>query len=76
MKNYISINDQKIELTDEQVEKLRGSFNLPLVKLADVPVGETFKVGNHEMIVLEHSGDTTAVILKDLLQVLSTSDPS
>ena len=67
MKNYISINDQKIELTDEQVEKLKGSFNLPCVKLADVPVGETFKVGNHEMIVLDHSGDTTAVILKDLL---------
>lgn len=67
MKNYISINDQRIELTDEQVEKLRDSFNLPCVKLADVPVGETFKVGNHEMVVLEHSGDTTAVILKDLL---------
>ena len=67
MKNYISINDQRIELTDEQVEKLRDSFNLPCVKLADVPVGETFKVGNHEMVALEHSGDTTAVILKDLL---------
>lgn len=67
MKNYISINDQIIALTDEQVEKLRNSFNLPCVKLADVPVGEIFKVGNHEMVVLEHSGDTAAVILKDLL---------
>ena len=67
MKNYISINDQIIALTDEQVEKLRYSFNMPCVKLADVPEGETFKVGNHEMVVLEHSGDTTAVILKDLL---------
>lgn len=67
MKNYISINDQKIELTDEQVEKLKGSFNLPCVKLVDVPVGETFKIGSREMVVLEHSGDTTAVILKDLL---------
>ena len=52
MKNYISINDQIIALTDEQVEKLRESFNLPCVKLADVPVGETFKIGNHEMVVL------------------------
>ena len=68
MKNYISINDQIIALTDEQVEKLRYSFNMPCVKLADVPVGETFKIGNHEMVVLEHSGDTTAVILKNLLQ--------
>lgn len=68
MKNYISINDQKIELTDEQVEKLKGSFNLPCVKLADVPVGETFKIGDHEFIVLEHTGDTSAVILKKLLK--------
>lgn len=67
MKNYISVNGQQIELTDEQVEKLKGSFQLPCVKLAEVPVGETFKIGSHEMVVLEHSGDTTAVIRKDLL---------
>lgn len=67
MKNYICINDQKVELTDEQVAQLKGSFNLPGMKLADVPVGEIFKIGNHEMVVLEHSGDTTAVIRKDLL---------
>lgn len=67
MKNYISINDQKIELTDEQVEKIKGSLNMLSVKLADVPVGETFKIGGREFIVLEHSGDTTAVILKNLL---------
>ena len=68
MKNYISINGQKIELTDEQVEKFRGSFELPCVKLADVPVGETFKIGSREFVVLEHSGGTTAVILKNLLK--------
>ena len=67
MKNYISINDQKIELTDEQVEKLKGSFNLPCVKLAEIKVGEIFKIGSREFVVLEHSGDTTAVILKGLL---------
>ena len=67
MKNYISINDRKIELTDEQVEKIKGSLNMSSVKLADVPVGETFKIGGREFIVLEHSGDTTAVILKSLL---------
>lgn len=68
MKNYISINDQRIELTDEQVEKLKDSFKLPCLKLADVPVGETFKIGSHEMVVLEHSGDTAAVILKNPLK--------
>lgn len=67
MKNYISINDQKIEMTDEQVEKIKGSLNMSSVKLADVPVGETFKIGGREFVVLEHSGDTTAVILKNLL---------
>lgn len=66
MKNYISINNQKIELTDEQVEKLKGSFNLPTAKLADIPDGETFKIGDYEFVVLEQSGDTTAVILKAL----------
>lgn len=67
MKNYICINGQKVELSDEQVKSLKGSLNLPGVKLADVPVGEVFKIGNREFVVLEHSGDTTAVILKDLL---------
>jgi len=67
MKNYICINDQKIELSDKQVSQLKECFNLPGVQLADVPVGETFKIGNHEFVVLEHSGDTAAVILKDLL---------
>ena len=67
MKNCICINNQKIELTDEQVAHLKSSFNLPGVKLADVPVGETFKINNLEFVVLEHSGDTTAVILKNLL---------
>ena len=52
MKNYISINNQKIELTDEQVEKLKGSFNLPATKLADIPAGETFKIGTYEFVVL------------------------
>ena len=67
MKNYICINDQRIELSDEQVAQLKGSFNLPGVRLADVPVGDTCKIGAHEFVVLEHSGDTTAVILKNLL---------
>ena len=67
MKNYISINGQKVELTDDQVEQIKGSFQLPCAKLADVPVGETFKIGSWEFVVLEQLGDATAVILKDLL---------
>ena len=67
MKNYIKINNQKIKLTDEQVREIQESFNLKGVKLSDVAVGDTFKVGRYEFIVLEHTKETTAVILKDLL---------
>ena len=66
MDNYIKINNQKIELTDEQVKSIQQSFGINQ-KLADVAVGETFKVGKYEFIVLEHSKETTAVILKKLL---------
>ena len=37
------------------------------IKLADIPVAESFKIDKYEFVVLEHSGDTTAVILKELL---------
>ena len=66
--NYIMLNDQKIELTDTQVEEMKKSLGITSVKLSDVHVGETFKIGKHEFFVLEHSGDTTAVIFKSLLR--------
>ena len=67
MKNYICINDQKVELTQEQTEQIRASFGLPAVKLRDLAPGDTFKIGAHEFIVLEQAGAETAVIRKDLL---------
>lgn len=67
MKNYISLNGKKIELTKEQVAEMQKSLGIGRIKLDAVPVGETFKIGKYEFIVLEHSKDTTAVILKDLL---------
>ena len=67
MQNYISINNRKIELTDSQVKDIQKSFGLVQIKLKDIKVGDTFTIGNFEFIVLEQSGDTTAVILKDLL---------
>ena len=70
MSNYISINNQQIHLTDEQVEKIRSCFSLPVsnAKLADVPVGSFAKIGDHEMIVLEQLGTTTLLLRKDLLR--------
>lgn len=67
MKNYIKINNQKIALTEEQVKEIQQSFGIEQIKLADVAVGGIVKIGKYEFIVLEHSMDTTAVILKDLL---------
>ena len=65
--NYIYLNGQKIELSKEQVKEIEKSFKCTQKKLVDISIGETFKIGKHEFLVLEKSGDTTAVILKDLL---------
>ena len=67
MKNYICLNGQNIELSDAQVAEIRKSLGVGQVKLKDIPVGEPFKVGNYEFVVLEHSKETTAVIMKDFL---------
>lgn len=67
MKNYICINNQKIDLTTEQVEQFEKAFSLARTRLSDIAVGDIFKIGTHELVVLEQSGDTTAVICKDLL---------
>ena len=68
MKNYISINNQKVELTDEQVEKIKTALDIPSKRLSDIAIGDVCRIGTHEFIVLEQSGDTTAVILKKLLK--------
>lgn len=67
MKNYIKLGKQKIELTDDQVAQMRESLGISAIRLCDIPVGDTFKLGVHECVVLEQSGDTTAIIRKDLL---------
>lgn len=66
MKNYLMLNNKKIELTPEQVKEIENSFEFNKIKLSEIPVGETFKVGGFEFIVLEQDGFGTAVILKDL----------
>lgn len=68
MKNYISINNQKIELTDEQVKLIMEAQNEgKSIQLADVPAGEVVKIGGYELLVLEQMEDTTALICKDLI---------
>lgn len=74
MKNYISINGQKTELTEEQIEQIKASFGLESVRLSSVSVGDTVKIGDYELIVLEQSGDTTALICKDFIESCTFGD--
>lgn len=67
MKNYMMINGQKIELTEEQVEKLRSEL-VKGIKLGDVPVWETVRIGGHEMIVLEHTEEGTKLLRREFLK--------
>lgn len=64
MENYIVLDGVTYDLVRRNEAKAE---NVGKVKLVDIPEGETFKLGEHEMIVLEQSDDTTAVIRKDLL---------
>lgn len=72
MEKHICLSGKKYYLTDKQaaaiveaIQKLSG--NQDKVELCQVPAGEVVRIGDHEMIVLEQSGDTTALIRKDLL---------
>ena len=67
MENFIQIEGVRLELTQEQVEQLRGIAHTGARKLADLKPGEVFKVSGHDMVVLEHVGAATAVIHKALL---------
>lgn len=67
MSNCICINGQRVEMTDEQVEKIIAGLGQRGASLSDVPVGATFKIWRHEFVVLEQLGDATAVIRKDPL---------
>ena len=71
MKNYLMLNNKKIELSPEQVKQIEESFGFNRTELKNIPEGETFKVGELEFIVLEHrevfpGHSETLVILKEL----------
>ena len=62
MKDYIVINGVTYDLV-----KREETETAPRTILADYAVGDTVKLGSHKMIVLEHVGDATLLIRKDLL---------
>ncbi len=65
MTNYIKLNGKKIALNDTQVEEIKRSFGIGAKKLAEIPEGGIFKIGNHELAVLEQLDGYTVVIKKD-----------
>ena len=67
MENYIQILGQRIELTDEQVEEIKKGIVDDKVTLGSIPEGETGKIGDYEVIVLNHNADSTEILFKDLI---------
>lgn len=74
--NYMMINGEKIDLTKEQVKKIKESVcghsadedmcrDTGWKRLSDVAAEGTANVGKFEFIVLEHLGDETLCLLKD-----------
>ena len=67
MNNCIIINGQEIKLTKEQIAQIVAAHSSGSVKLADVAVSDTVKIGEHVFVVLDHAGDATLLLRKDLL---------
>ena len=67
--NYLCLNGQKIELTKEQLAKIRDSV-VKKTKLSEKAVGEIATIGNYEYIVLEQNNfiGATSLLMKDLLE--------
>lgn len=66
--NYINLKNKKHYLTDEQAKAIEKILTENKIELSSIPVGDTFTIGDIEFVVLEQSGDTTAVITKELIK--------
>lgn len=68
MKNYICINNQKIELTEDQIREIIDAYEEKPMLLSAVPVGETIKIGDREFIIMDQYGEHTELIAKDIIE--------
>ena len=70
--NAVVLNGKATELTEKQVKSIIDSLGFENKRgsrrLSDIKEGDTFKIGKHEFIVLEQSGDTTAALSKSLIE--------
>lgn len=62
----ININGRKVELTEDLAQQLIQEHGAPQKTLADAVAGDTVKIGNFEMVVLEQLDGQTALILKGM----------
>ena len=53
MNNYLMLNGKQINLTEEQVLAINQSFSMGGIQLSSIAVGDTFKIGEYEFILLE-----------------------
>lgn len=65
MKNYISINNGRIELPDDLIQKILDAYNIRQKQLSKYAAGDVVNIGCFEMVVLEQFGNETALILKN-----------
>ena len=68
MENYIFIDGKKTVLTEQQAKQIKERFCEQTTKLADVKTGETVKIAGLAFVVLEQTGEETALILEDLAE--------
>ena len=64
MENYLMLHGQKIELTEEQIEKIRLSHGFCQTPFR-VNVGETFKIGDIELIRFPEINGGVPVVAKN-----------
>ena len=67
MNNYIMVNGQQIELTQDQVAQIVAAYTAGKRDLSSFAEGDVVKIGSHEMIVLEQDGDATVLICKNFI---------
>ena len=67
MKHCIYLNGQKIELSAEQLDKIRSALGVGQIELSSLSPKDIFKIGKHEFIVLEQIEGATMVLLKETL---------
>ncbi len=64
--NYIVLNGQKVELSEELIAQIRQSLSVKSIQLCNVETAGTFKIGKYIFKVLEQKEGQTVAILNDL----------